>query len=84
MQLTTKQPSASVSTWNAAVLKVLRSFPGPVKLPMLYAKVRALAPELVAGNPKHTDDKIRQVVQRLARQGLASHVRRGIWEAARK
>ena len=84
MQPTNKQPSKSLPTWNEAVLKALRSFPGPVALRQLYAKVRALAPELVAGNPKHTDAKIRQVVQRLARKGLANHVRKGIWEAARK
>jgi len=66
------------------VLKALQSFPGPVALHQLYAKVRALAPELVAGNPKHADAKIRQVAQRLSRQGLARHVRRGIWEATRK
>ena len=84
MQPTTKQSSKFPSTWNAAVLKALHTFPGPVALRQLYAKVRALAPELVAGNPNHTDAKIRQVVQRLARQGLARHVRKGIWEAARK
>ncbi|MBN2561767.1 MAG: hypothetical protein JXQ75_12635 [Phycisphaerae bacterium] len=84
MQPPTQLPSTSLPTWNAAVLAALRSFPGPVTLGVLYTKVRGLAPGLVAGNPQHADDKIRQVVQRLARQGLANHVRKGIWEAARK
>ena len=65
------------------MLAALQSFRGPVTLSVLYAKVRVLAPGLVAGNPNFTDDKIRQVVQRLARQGLANHVRKGVWEAAR-
>ncbi len=66
------------------MLAALQSFPGPVALRALYARVRALAPDLVAGNPKHADAKIRQVVQRLARAGLAKHVRKGVWQAARR
>lgn len=65
------------------MLAALRSFPEPIALSVLYAKVRGSAPGLVAGNPNHADAKIRQVVQRLARQGMAIHVRKGIWEAAR-
>jgi hypothetical protein len=84
MQPTTQQPSKTLPTWNAAVLAALQSFPGPVKLRVLYAKVRRMAPGLVAGNPNFTNDKIRQVVQRLARKGLANHVGKGVWEAARK
>lgn len=84
MQPTTQQPSTSLPNWNAAVLAALRSFSGPVTLRTLYAKVRVLAPALVAGNPHFADDKIRQVVQRLARKGLANHVDRGVWEAVRR
>ncbi len=84
MSPTKKQTSKPKRAWKVAVLAALQSFPGPVTLQLLYAKVRALAPELVADNPKHADAKIRQVVQRLARAGLAKHVRKGVWQAARR
>ena len=84
MQPTNNQPSPKHPNWNVAVLAVLREHKGPITPRTLYSKVRAAAPDLVAGNPLHADDKIRQVLQRVGRLGLADHVGRGLWEAARK
>jgi hypothetical protein len=79
---TNKKASAESKGWNDVVLAVLRQQDGPVHLSVLYSAVRRAAPELVAGNPDWTNDKIRQVVQRLAARGLAVHPKIGYWGAA--
>ena len=78
-----KKAPAKSKKWNDVVLAVLRQQDGPVHLSVLYSAVRRAAPELVAGNPDGTNDKIRQVVQRLAARGLAVHPKIGYWGAAR-
>jgi hypothetical protein len=70
-------------TWDQVVLDGLRSRDDEVTLSYLYGYVEARAPELVARNPQHFRDKVRQRVQVLARKGKAVHVRKGVWAAKR-
>jgi hypothetical protein len=79
---TKKKASAESRNWNDVVLAVLRQQDGPVHLSVLYGAVRQAAPELVQGNPDWTNDKIRQVVQRLAARGLVVYPKIGYWGAA--
>jgi len=79
---TKKKASAESRNWNDVVLAVLRQQAGPVHLSVLYSAVRRAAPELVKGNPDWTNDKVRQVVQRLAARGLVVHPKIGYWGAA--
>ena len=78
---TKKKASAESQNWNKVVLAVLRQQGGPVHLTVLYGAVRRAAPKLVNGNPDWTNDKIRQVVQRLGARGLAVHPKIGYWGA---
>ena len=78
---TNKKASAESKSWNDVVLAVLRQQAGSVHLSVLYGAVRRAAPELVQGNPDWTNDKIRQVVQRLAARGLVVHPKIGYWGA---
>jgi hypothetical protein len=79
---TNEKASAESKSWNDVVLAVLRQQDGSVHLSVLYSAVRRAAPELVKGNPDWTNDKIRQVVQRLGARGLAVHPKIGYWGAA--
>jgi hypothetical protein len=79
---TKKKATAASRSWNDVVLAVLRQQGGPVHLSVLYSAVRRAAPELVKGNPDWTNDKVRQVVQRLGARGLAVHPKIGFWGAA--
>jgi hypothetical protein len=81
-ETTKKKASAESKDWNDVVLAVLRQQAGPVHLSVLCGAVRQAAPELVQGNPDWTNDKIRQVVQRLAARGLVVHPGIGFWKAA--
>ncbi len=78
---TRKKRPPRYPTWGDAVLSILRERGAPVTLRDLYSMVRSAAPHLVAGNPNHANDKIRQVVQRLGRKGLVDHVGKGVWAA---
>jgi hypothetical protein len=74
------EPHVRIPTWNYAVLYALESYAAPTRLDLLYVLVAGVAPDLVRENA-HWHDKVRQVVQRLERSGLARHVSRGVWTA---
>lgn len=69
-------------SWDEAVLGCLTRYQCPLRLATLYNDVRIHAPHLVNRNPNHYQDKIRQVVARLARNGQVVHVGKGVWRAA--
>jgi hypothetical protein len=77
----TTNVTATPATWNEAVLRVLRVRRNSVSLSTIYGEVEKLAPNLVADNPDHWRDKVRQRLQVLGRRGLLVHPYKGHWGA---
>jgi hypothetical protein len=75
----TANATTAPSTWNEAVLRVLRARQHSVRLGDIYDAVEGIAPELVTKNPFHWRDKVRQRLQVLGRRGLLVHPFKGYW-----
>jgi hypothetical protein len=67
------------TTWNEAVLRVLQARVHSARLQVIYDDVEKITPDLVAKNPFHWRDKVRQRLQVLGRRGLLVHPFKGYW-----